>query len=95
MTRGADEVRLPLWVTPRGGRDAIEGVRDGRLLMRVAASPVDGDANDSVIRLIAQSLDVPRSAVRLVTGAAARRKVVAVSGVSALEVAARWPDLGV
>lgn len=95
MTRRADEVRLALRVTPRGGRDVIEGVRDGTLRIRVAAAPVDGGANDAVIRLVAEALGVPRSSVRLVTGATARTKIVAVTGITRSVLEARWPDLGV
>ena len=95
MTRPADEIRLALRVTPRGGRDVIEGVRDGALRIRVAAAPVDGGANEAVIRLVAEALGVPRTSIRLVTGATARTKTVAVSGITKLAVAARWPELGV
>ncbi len=95
MTRPPDEVRLALRVTPRGGRDVIEGVRDGMLRVRVAAAPVDGGANEAVIRLVAEALGVPRTSVRLVTGAGARLKTVAVSGITRLAVEARWPGLGV
>ncbi|HET9435912.1 MAG TPA: DUF167 family protein [Candidatus Limnocylindrales bacterium] len=96
MTRpGRDEVRVPVRVTPRGGRDAIDGVRDGQLLVRVAAAPADGAANESVLRLLAHAAGVPRGAARLVSGATGRRKVVALEGVDRATLVARWPDLGV
>lgn len=96
MTRpGPGEVRVPVRVTPRGGRDAIDGVRDGQLLVRVAAAPADGAANESVLRLLADAAGVPRRAARLVSGATGRRKVVALDGVDRASLVARWPDLGV
>ena len=66
-------------MTPRGGRDAIEGVEalaDGRpvLKVRVRAVPEDGAANEGVRRLLAKALGLPASAVRLEAGATARLK---------------------
>ena len=81
--------------TPRGGRDWIDGVRDGRLLVRVAAAPADGAANEAVLRLIAEAAGVPRASARLVAGATGRRKVVAVAGADRASLLLRWPDLGV
>jgi len=95
MRPGPDEVLLRVRVTPRAGRDEIDGVRDRVLHVRVAVSPVDGAANAAVARLIADALGVSRSAVRLVAGPAGRLKTLAVEGVSPREVAERWPDLGV
>lgn len=69
-------------------------MRDGELRARVSAAPVEGAANESLLRLIARELDVPPSAVRVVSGAAARRKVVAIR-TSRERVMARWPDLRV
>jgi uncharacterized protein YggU (UPF0235/DUF167 family) len=69
-------------------------VLDGELRARVAARPADGAANDALLRLIARELGVAPGAVRLVTGATARRKVVAVRTDRGL-VVARWPGLRV
>ena len=89
------EARLGVRVTPRGGRDEIEGVRDGILQMRVSAAPADGAANAAVTRLIALALDVPPTSIRVISGASARRKVLAITGLSRSALVARWPDLGV
>ncbi len=72
-------------VTPRGGRDAIDGVEalsDGRpvLKVRVRAVPEDGAANEGVRRLLAKALKLPASAVSLEVGATARLKTFAISG---------------
>ena len=50
------EVRIPIRLTPRADRDAIDGVGDGVLRARVSAPPVDGAANTALIRLIASEL---------------------------------------
>ncbi|MCI0582347.1 MAG: DUF167 family protein [Chloroflexi bacterium] len=95
MTAGSRELRIEVRVTPRGGRDSIDGVRDGRLLVRVAAAPADGAANEAVLRLIADAAGVPRRAARLIAGATSRHKLVAVEGADRASLIARWPDLGV
>jgi uncharacterized protein YggU (UPF0235/DUF167 family) len=82
-------------LTPRAPVDRVDGVLDGVLRARVAAPPVEGAANQALIRLIAQELGVARSSVRLIAGAAGRQKLLVVEGVSADDVLARWPDLRV
>lgn len=82
-------------LVPRGGADRIEGVLDGVLRARVSAPPVDGAANDALIRLIADALDLAASRVRLVTGASNRRKLIEVDGLDAATLRSRWPGLDV
>ena len=88
-------VRFAVRLTPRAGVDRIDGVIQGVLKARVAAPAVDGAANEALIRLLAAELDVPRSDVRLVSGATARRKVIAIDGLATAALLARWPDLAV
>ena len=71
------EVRIPVRLTPRAGRDAIDGVGDGVLRARVAVPPVDGAANAALIRLVAATLNVSNGSVRIVGGESSRSKVVA------------------
>jgi uncharacterized protein YggU (UPF0235/DUF167 family) len=75
------DVRL----TPKGGRDAIDGVAtlaDGQsiLKVRVRAAPSDGEANEALMRLVARALGVPPSAVRLLSGETTRRKRLTIDG---------------
>jgi hypothetical protein len=91
----ASTVRFAVRLTPRAGVDRIDGVMEGVLRARVAAPAVDGAANAALLRLLATELDVPRSDVRLVTGATARRKVIAIDGIEPDALRARWPDLAV
>ena len=65
-------------VTPRARANAVSGERDGALLVRVTAPPVEGKANDALVRLLALSLDIPRSAIGVERGAASRIKRVSV-----------------
>jgi uncharacterized protein len=78
-------VSVTLRVTPRGGRDEIDGLEtlaDGRtvLKIRVRAIAEGGDANRAVTELIAKSLGVPRARVRILSGTTSRLKQVAVDG---------------
>ena len=74
------ELRVRL--TPRGGRDAVTGLRDGVVQARVAAPPADGKANAALCRLLAKTLGVAPSRVSIVRGHTAREKTVRVDGVS-------------
>ena len=86
-------VRFAVRLTPRGGRDAIDGVgEDGVLRVRVAAPPVDGAANEALCRLLARALGVAPGGVRVVAGAAGRRKVVEAEADPA-RLAAAWPGM--
>jgi uncharacterized protein (TIGR00251 family) len=91
-------VLLAVRLTPKGGRDAVDGIEtlaDGRAVLkaRVRSAPVDGAANTALIALIAKTVGVPRSAVNFVAGETARIKRLRIAGdpmplVAALEQAA-------
>jgi uncharacterized protein YggU (UPF0235/DUF167 family) len=82
-----------VYLTPRSGKDRIDGVVDGELRARVSAPPVDGAANVALEGLLASELGVARSSVRVVAGASARHKRVAVKGVGPDALLLRWPGL--
>jgi uncharacterized protein len=72
-------------LTPKGGRDAIDGINmlaDGRavLAVRVRALPMEGEANSALIRVLAKAVGVPSRDVALAAGATARLKRLAISG---------------
>ncbi len=78
---------MALWLrlTPKGGRDALEGVEklsDGRSVVkaRVRAAPEDGRANAALVELVAKTLDTPRRAVTLVAGQTSRVKKLFIAG---------------
>ena len=68
---------------------------DGVLKVRVMAPAVEGAANTSLIRLLADELGIARRDVRIVAGASSRQKLVVVEGIEAEAVVARWPGLKV
>lgn len=84
---------LRVRVTPRAARAAITGWRDDVLQARVTAPPVQGRANEALIRLLATALAVAPSRLQVVAGAASREKTVRVDGLSDAEVRARLSRL--
>jgi uncharacterized protein (TIGR00251 family) len=80
--RGAD-LLLRLRIQPRASRDGIDEVRAGRLHVRICSPPVQGAANDSLIKLIAHASGVPRSTVRLMRGEKSRDKEIILAGAAA------------
>jgi len=74
--------RLRLRVLPGARRTEIAGRHGDGWKVRVAAPPENGRANDAVRRLLAERLDLPRSAVTIVSGHTAREKVVELDGIS-------------
>jgi uncharacterized protein (TIGR00251 family) len=87
ITTRPSGVRFGVRVQPRASRNEVSGIREGRLVVRVTAPPVDRAANEAVVRLLAEWLDVPRAAVRIVGGETGRTKVVEIAG--AVEVTIR------
>ena len=86
-------VALAVRLTPKGGRDAIDGMQvlaDGRsvLTARVRAAPANGEANTALIRLVAKAVGVPPRDVVLVSGATGRLKRLVISGDGAALLAA-------
>jgi uncharacterized protein len=87
-------VEIDIRVIPRAGRTRLAGERDGRLLVRVAAAPVDGAANDALLVFFSEVLDVPRRAVRIVAGERGRQKRIAVDGLDPNAARARLAGWG-
>jgi uncharacterized protein (TIGR00251 family) len=82
---GGDGVTLNVRLTPKGGRDAIDGIdtlADGRsiLKVRVRAAPTEGEANEALRRVVAKALGVPARDVTLTAGATSRIKRLAIAG---------------
>ncbi len=86
----AGGVRLAVVVTPNAPRTAADGLHDGALRVRLAAPPVDGKANDALVKWLAGELGLPRRAVRLQAGTVSRRKTLMID-VSNDDIG-RWLD---
>jgi uncharacterized protein len=81
-------VTFDVLVQPRASRPGVGPLLGDRLKVAVAAPPVDGQANDAVVRALAEALGVGRAAVSIVRGETGRRKTVRVQGVTAARVQA-------
>jgi uncharacterized protein (TIGR00251 family) len=89
LTEGAAGVTLPIHAVPRAPSDAIDGVSEGALRVRLAAPPVDGAANRALIAFLATALDLPKRDLALMAGEKGRRKRVLVRGLSGADMLAR------
>jgi uncharacterized protein len=83
------ETTLELWVQPRASRDEVAGFQDGAVKVRLTAPPVDGEANDALVRFLAKKLGIARSNLVIVRGHTGRRKAVRIAGLTAEEVRRR------
>ncbi len=75
-------VEIDVHVIPRASKTTIAGERDGRLLVRLSAPPVDGAANDALVEFFSKLFACPKRAVRIVSGDKNRSKRVAIDGLS-------------
>lgn len=82
------DATISVRLQPRSSREEIVGLRDGVLVVRVSAPPVDGRANDALCRLVAKRAGVGPSRVSVVRGERSRDKVVRVEGIDPPALAA-------
>jgi len=83
LTVQPDGVTLAIKLQPRASADQIGEPLGAELRIKVTAPPVDAAANEALLRLLADRLDCPRSAVQLLRGHTSRHKLVKLRGVSA------------
>ncbi len=83
---GDGRVTLTLHIQPGAKKTEFAGLHGDALKIRLAAPPVDGKANEALLRFIADELDLPKSAVTLKSGQTSRRKVLEVMGSDAARV---------
>lgn len=72
---------------PRASRSKLVGEHGGRLKIQLAAPPVDGEANEALVALLADILKIPRRQIEITSGQSGRRKTVRVHGLGCAEVA--------
>ena len=79
-------VELDVRVIPRAKRTEAAGLRNGTLLIRLAAPPVDGAANTALVAFLASTLGVPSRAVQLLSGERGRQKRILIAGAMVAQV---------
>lgn len=87
-------VRIRIYASPKAHKSRIVGLHDGRLKVQLAAPPVDGRANQELIRLLARWAGVPKQRVELVRGASGKRKTVSIEGLTAKQIRSLPPFNG-
>jgi uncharacterized protein len=86
LTVRGGAVTFAVRALPRASRSEILGELDGALKVRLAAPPVEGAANEELVRLLAKRLGVPRRQVTITAGATSRHKLVRVDGLAAADL---------
>lgn len=81
--------RIRVRVKPRASKDALEGWKDGELIVRLTAPPVDGAANSLLVKLLSKKVGIARSRIRIVSGEKGRSKVVEFEGIALDELKER------
>ena len=82
-------IRLRVRVSPGASRSHVVGRHGDAWKMRVAAPPENGKANDALVALLAETLDVPRSSIEIAAGHSSRDKTVVITGLTEVDVEAR------
>jgi uncharacterized protein (TIGR00251 family) len=88
ITSTPEGVILTVRVIPRARKTECSGFRNDSLVVRVAAPPVEGAANDALIEYFTDALHVPRRAIQILSGNRGRQKRVAIAGVTVDQVRA-------
>jgi uncharacterized protein len=86
IEQGDGSVRVRVHAQARASRTEIVGEHNGALKVRIAAPPVDGAANDELVRHLARRVGVAPSRVRVLSGGTGRSKVIQIDGVDAAAV---------
>jgi len=89
VTAKGDGVELLVLAKPRASKSAVRGEREGALEVAIAAPPVDGEANDELVRFLARALGVGKRDVAIVRGEGGRHKRVHVARISEADARAR------
>src|SRR3954451_3651280 len=89
VAKEAGTVRIEVRARPRAHKSRLVGERDGALEVQLAAPPVDGAANEELVKTLANAVGVAKSAVRIVRGESGRNKLVEIAGIGEGELVAR------
>ena len=79
-------VTFSIQIQPRASKNEIMRIDDGRLKIRLTAPPVDGAANEALVKFLADQFNVSRSQVEIVSGHTGREKIIKISGMTDEEV---------
>ncbi|MEK6742408.1 MAG: DUF167 domain-containing protein [Nitrospirota bacterium] len=77
---------LSVRIQPRASKNGVTRMEDGSLKIRLTAPPVDGAANEALIKFLSDTLSVGRSQVEIVSGHTGRQKIVRIGGMNEADV---------
>jgi uncharacterized protein (TIGR00251 family) len=86
VTDGRHGALIAVKVIARASKSGVAGIRDGALLVRLNAAPVDGAANAELLDVMSRALGIPKLAITITAGETSRRKTLQVSGITAAAV---------
>jgi len=75
-------IELHLRVIPRASKNAIQGLHDGALKIRLTTPPVDGKANQALVKFLSKTLKISKSQIKLTQGETNRNKTLKITGIS-------------
>lgn len=82
----SEGLRLPVRVIPRAAKTEIQGIHGDALKIRLNSPPVEGKANQALLRYLSDELDIPRSQIQLTSGETGRNKILLITGLSKPEL---------
>ncbi|MFH1653536.1 MAG: DUF167 family protein [Pseudomonadota bacterium] len=77
-----NNLNLKIYLTPRSSKNKIKGWRGDELAIAIAAPPVDGAANENLIKFLSKELKIPKSSISIIKGVSSRHKTLLIQGVS-------------
>lgn len=89
FTPTSNGTRISVRVQPRASRNRVDGIHGSHVKIRLTAPPVEGAANEALVKFLADLLDVPKRDITIVRGHRGREKVVEVEGLTPAEVRER------
>lgn len=87
ITKGG--VRLHLFIQPNSSKDEVIGPHNDELKVKLTAPPIDGKANEALVKFLSRVLELPKKNFTLIRGDTGRHKVIEISGLSEAELRAR------
>lgn len=78
-TRGG--ITINVKVQPRSSRKGLDGVSGDALKIRLTSAPIDGAANEQLIEVLSEELNIKKNSIRIIRGQSSRRKVIEISGI--------------
>jgi len=81
-----NQIRLHVYIQPKASRNKIDGIHDSALKIKITSPPVDGSANEMLIKLLSKELGIAKSDIRIISGFKARKKTLSVDRLSIDEI---------